>query len=488
MINNLYSNDKQLTGIYRAFIVQSNNAEATVYIPALHRDQCPFSTCGVVNPPTSSTNPAGKSLILKQSDYPTAQLSSWRCRPELHSGDAVLVSFENGDSNYPVIVGYLGDVLPVYTGPGMFGSSGAPGQGGYSSDSGSGAANATGPCLIIAGHGKGDPGACGNGYEEATLTRELVKMVSDKIGDRLSHTIVVGENQNEYIDRAYDFTKFAYVLEVHFNSGGGNGAEILLHSSISANNLDTEILNSVLSTGIGKHGSGYVPRSDLGNMNRAKAGNVRYSLLEVCFIDSASDIQKYQSVKSKIASNIADALVKHLKQYEAQYTEGSGEGSVNDATPIMGNAVATYKQMITYLHNVNPGAPDYVKIYLTEGAAEGVRGDIAFAQSCCETGHWRFGNDVKASQNNFAGIGATGGGNPGNSFATPQIGIRAQIQHLKAYASTQPLNNQCVDPRFNYVIRGSATTIGALSGKWAVATSYNNSIVGILNKILQQPK
>ena len=98
-----------------------------------------------------------------------------------------------------------------------------------------------------------------------------------------------------------------------------------------------------------------------------------------------------------------------------------------------------------------------------------------------ETGWLQFGGDVKSDQFNFAGIGATGGGVPGNSFPDVRTGIRAQVQHLKAYASTDPLNNACVDPRFHYVKRGSAPTMEQLAGKWATGTGYGESLRAILS-------
>ena len=98
-----------------------------------------------------------------------------------------------------------------------------------------------------------------------------------------------------------------------------------------------------------------------------------------------------------------------------------------------------------------------IPLYLSEGKAEGVRGDIAFAQSCIETGNFGFcGSAVTLDQNNFCGMGVASNGMRGNSFDTPQLGIRAQVQHLKAYASTVDLKNECVDPRFKYVTRGCA--------------------------------
>lgn len=147
-------------------------------------------------------------------------------------------------------------------------------------------------------------------------------------------------------------------------------------------------------------------------------------------------------------------------------------GVIFAKTHIMGKTHCTEHQMRQYLLKKNPKVNsqylNYAKYFLEEGKKEGVRGDLAFAQSLHETNFFRFGNDVKPSQNNFAGLGATGNGNPGLSFKTPQEGIRAQIQHLKAYASKKRLYQRCVDPRFNLVKpRGCAPYIEDLSGLWA---------------------
>ena len=101
---------------------------------------------------------------------------------------------------------------------------------------------------------------------------------------------------------------------------------------------------------------------------------------------------------------------------------------------IMGRAQATIDQLRNYIEKVNPTVAESVikmiPLYLTEGAIEGVRGDIAFAQSCLETGNFTFkGSAVTLDQNNFAGLGVTQNGMKGNSWETPQRGIRAQIQH-----------------------------------------------------------
>lgn len=178
---------------------------------------------------------------------------------------------------------------------------------------------------------------------------------------------------------------------------------------------------------------------------------------------------------------------------------------VTDDTQIMGTSSVTAAQLATlYTNNAGISFPSYYvergidlntfcQYYIDEAAAEGVRADIAFAQAMHETGWLAFGGDVKISQFNFAGLGATGGGVSGEDFAAKygdnatgiQMGIRAQIQHLKAYASTESLNNACVDSRYDYVSpKGKAPTIGGLTGTWATDSTYSTKIINIVNKIV----
>ena len=155
-------------------------------------------------------------------------------------------------------------------------------------------------------------------------------------------------------------------------------------------------------------------------------------------------------------------------------------------TAIMGSAQIPAATLAGFLLSKNPApklngvnAEKLARLYISEGEAEGVRGDLAFCQSCLETGYWQFKGDVQPSQNNFSGIGAVGGGAKGASFADTQTGIRAQIQHLKAYATKDALKNPCVDPRYNLVTKGCAPTLEGLSGKWAADTGYAGKILAI---------
>lgn len=132
------------------------------------------------------------------------------------------------------------------------------------------------------------------------------------------------------------------------------------------------------------------------------------------------------------------------------------------------------------------GAPtieDFARIVYEEAEAEGVKAEVVFGQTCKETGFLRFDGDVSPEQCNFAGIGATGGGVKGAAFPDVRTGIRAQVQHLKAYASSEDLNQECVDPRFDLVTRESAVYVEWLGisenpsgGGWATAIMYGYSM------------
>lgn len=182
---------------------------------------------------------------------------------------------------------------------------------------------------------------------------------------------------------------------------------------------------------------------------------------------------------------------------------GMESSTESEKTAIMGKAQATAQQMALFCRSKN-SAPQLTscsleqlaEMFIEEGEAEGVRGDVAFAQSLHETGYFKFGGIVLPTQNNYAGIGALNGNATGQaaSFPDPRTGVRAQIQHLKAYASTEALVNECVDPRFSLVARGVAPYVEWLGAAdnpqgcgWAVpGAGYGANIVKLLGQIMAQ--
>lgn len=169
-------------------------------------------------------------------------------------------------------------------------------------------------------------------------------------------------------------------------------------------------------------------------------------------------------------SNFVEGIYKLLR-------ESNGEQKQLSATFIMGKIKLTAKQLKKYLVSKNKAPKlqgvsvlEFCKLWIEEGKKEGVRGDIAFCQACHETGFFKYGGVVIPTQNNFGGIGAVNGSKKGAGavFKTPRLGVRASIQHLKAYGSKEPLVNACIDPRFHLVTRGCAPNFEDLGGKWAV--------------------
>ncbi len=154
---------------------------------------------------------------------------------------------------------------------------------------------------------------------------------------------------------------------------------------------------------------------------------------------------------------------------------------------VMGHGNTTEKQLNDFLASNNKAAlaqyPDLAKIYREEGEIEGVSYDLAFCQMCLETNFLNFGGVVKPSQNNFAGLGDVGGGPEGATFASARIGVRAQIQLLKAYASTEPLVQDNVNPRFRFVTRGIAPLLSQLSGRWTADPQYGEKIIALLRRL-----
>jgi hypothetical protein len=106
-------------------------------------------------------------------------------------------------------------------------------------------------------------------------------------------------------------------------------------------------------------------------------------------------------------------------------------------------ACVTPGRLMLFLKQRNPDLnPRYDGIatqYMRFGEQLGVRWDYAFYQMVVETGalsywHGRRPGDVRPEQNNFAGLGATGGGERGESFKDIAAGVRAHLEHVRLYA------------------------------------------------------
>ena len=188
----------------------------------------------------------------------------------------------------------------------------------------------------------------------------------------------------------------------------------------------------------------------------------------------------------------------------------SGSAAVDDSTDntygyytIMGDTTVSLAQMTSQYEEHGAEYPsaslkdggaatidDFCTIILEEANAEGVRGEVVFEQAMLETGWLQYGGDSGISQYNFAGIGTTGGGVAGVSYPDVRTGIRAQVQHLKAYACEDALNQDLVDTRFDMVTRGSAPYVEWLGqqenpngGGWAAGSNYGEKLRKLLSDL-----
>ncbi|MBQ9480324.1 MAG: tetratricopeptide repeat protein [Selenomonadaceae bacterium] len=151
---------------------------------------------------------------------------------------------------------------------------------------------------------------------------------------------------------------------------------------------------------------------------------------------------------------------------------------------ILGDPTVTQAQMVALINKRNPkpllncSVQEIVQLYYEEAGREGIRPDVALCQALKETAFFAYGGDVDPKQNNYCGLGATGNHEPGNSFDSPRMGVRAHIQHLLAYTTKREPRTILVDPRYNLVknlrkdIFGKLTHWTDLNGTWAVPGTY----------------
>ena len=200
----------------------------------------------------------------------------------------------------------------------------------------------------------------------------------------------------------------------------------------------------------------------------------------------------------------SDQAEQGTSQAEEQKDQTAEETIADGQYPIMGESPVTVQEMVDYFNSsgkeypsdqLSKGGADsietFCQMYYDEASAEGVRPEVAFAQTMKETGFLQYGGDASIEQFNFAGLGTTGGGVPGNSYPDVRTGIRAQIQHLKAYATSDPLAQECVDDRYEYVKKGAAPYVEWLGQQenpeglgWATGDNYGYDIVNMIEDMM----
>lgn len=342
--------------------------------------------------------------------------------------------------------------------------------------------------------------------------------------------LFAAQNKDKIADGVYYIKNknVNYALDVYGGSLYG-GANVQLYSLNKSNAQKWKITHD--SKGyvmFQNEGSGmYLTAGGSGNsanVYQQKQSN-GYNQKWIIMFDTNSNLRIVSALHSNRVLDVHGGMIRNFSNIQLYDSNNSNAqkwvfDSINtNATgglmQIMGTSQTTVAQMVRY-YNANASGYDtfkakyngkyngvlakggastinqFAQIFYEEATAEGVRAEVAFTQCMKETGFLKYGGDVLPNQYNFAGIGATGAVH-GASFSNVRMGIRAQIQHLKAYGSISPLTNQCVDPRFNLVKRGSAQFVEWLGIKenpngygWATSKRYGHDIVSMVNSLLRK--
>lgn len=354
-------------------------------------------------------------------------------------------------------------------------------------------------------------------FNKYVTERERCDSYASQNKDRMADGVYYIKNQN-----------VGFALDVADGSLYG-GANVQLYSLNKTNAQKWKITHD--STGYVSFqnvGSGmYLTASGSGitaNVYQQKQTN-DYNQKWIVMFDNNQNLRIVSALNSTMVLDVKDGKIcrcSNIQLYTSNNTNAQkwvfeyiNTNATGGLMQIMGTSQTTVAQMVRY-YNFNASGYDtfkakyngkyngvlakggastinqFAQIFYEEATAEGVRAEVAFTQCMKETGFLKYGGDVLPNQYNFAGIGATGAVH-GASFSNVRMGIRAQIQHLKAYGSISPLTNQCVDPRFNLVKRGSAQYVEWLGIKenpngygWATSKSYGHDIVNMVNVLLRK--
>lgn len=354
-------------------------------------------------------------------------------------------------------------------------------------------------------------------FNKYVTERERCDSYASQNKDRMADGVYYIKNQN-----------VGFALDVADGSLYG-GANVQLYSLNKTNAQKWKITHD--STGYVSFqnvGSGmYLTASGSGitaNVYQQKQTN-DYNQKWIVMFDNNQNLRIVSALNSTMVLDVKDGKIRrcsNIQLYTSNNTNAQkwvfeyiNTNATGGLMQIMGTSQTTVAQMVRY-YNFNASGYDtfkakyngkyngvlakggastinqFAQIFYEEATAEGVRAEVAFTQCMKETGFLKYGGDVLPNQYNFAGIGATGAVH-GASFSNVRMGVRAQIQHLKAYGSISPLTNQCVDPRFNLVKRGSAKYVEWLGIKenpngygWATSKSYGHDIVSMVNTLLKK--
>lgn len=163
--------------------------------------------------------------------------------------------------------------------------------------------------FVICGHGAGDPGACGNGYQEAERVRVLGKRIKELGGNNV---MLADVNRNYYADNGISsltLSKDYQIVELHMDSASSTarGAHVIIKAGLNSDKYDTALAKFVSEMFPGRANT-ISKRSDLANPARAYAKGYGYRLIECGFISNAEDVKIFNNNIDKLAKGILECF------------------------------------------------------------------------------------------------------------------------------------------------------------------------------------
>jgi len=205
------------------------------------------------------------------------------------------------------------------------------------------------------GHGVGqDRGAVGVIAEE-TIINSVGTLVVNKLNE-LGHTVIevrptsasgVGDSLSQRCQKADNNNVDLYV-SLHANAGGGVGTEVFTYGAKEVLQARA-VLNNLVNLGFTNRGI-----KDGSNLYVVKHPKATAMLIEVCFVDTQSDVDLYNSIG---AESIANAIVSGLT---GQTISNNEKGYV--VTNYLPGAYEGYNGVdINYVLSYFPGIKTYAR-------------------------------------------------------------------------------------------------------------------------------
>ena len=223
--------------------------------------------------------------------------------------------------------------------------------------------------LLIAGHGAGDPGAVGNGFQEATEARKVVAALAQAL-ESCCDVDTYPTSRNAYADytagqltKTVQFARYDYVLEIHFNAVKAStaddktkGVECYVTTAEPSTAVEQAMVAAIAAVGLTNRG---VKRNNWAVINQARKAGTSSALLEICFIDDPDDMAIYAANQSAIVEAIAMSIIDGfgLQRPELEQEETMTGKEIYDAL----NA-----------YTATLPVPDWAKTELEEAKAAGI--------------------------------------------------------------------------------------------------------------------